>query len=139
MCWLCLVWGVSSVTIRITGNQTVSEGANVTFNCFVDLPKHKLRSNWLLIFPDNRNMTNIRLQSGIYTPKTTNPSLFHVPKISFPGLQQEFTFVRISRLFDMVEVQCFNGDARNSSFIRVIRKIFWHIHTYTVYCILYTV
>ena len=108
-------------TIQISGNQTVIEGSNVTFNCTVtaDGEQRRLRSNWLIVFPGDRNMNNIRLQGGNYTPVNTDRSLFHVPNL-FPGIQMEFTFVRISSMFDMAEVQCFNGGATNSSFIDVI-------------------
>ena len=88
-----------------------------------------MRSNWFLIFPDDR--INIRLQGGFYIPTDTDRSLFHVPDI-FPGLQEEFTFVRISPMFDMVQVQCFNGGARDSSFIDVICKLVTVcMHTYS--------
>ena len=114
----------------MSSNQTVAEGTNVTFICTVVSPSVQLRSNWLLIFPDDR--INIRLQGGNYTPNDTDTSPFHVPDI-FPGLQEEFTFVRISPMFDMVQVECFNGGARDSSFIDVIRKLLatcMHIHTH---------
>jgi len=75
----------------------------------------KLRSSWLIIFSDN-SQANIRLQGGTYTPVGTDSSLFHVPDI-YPGFQENFTFVNISRKFNLVEVQCFNGVITNSSFI----------------------
>ena len=95
----------------------------MTFECFVN-SSIQLRSNWFLIFSDDR--TNIRLQGGNYTPPETNSSLFYVPDL-FPGLQEQFTFVRINLMFDMVEVQCFNGDHTNSSFVDVISKLATYI------------
>jgi len=77
------------------------------------------------MFPTDRNVINIRLQGGLYTPNTTDTSLFHVPSL-YPGLQEEFSFVRISKQFDMVEVQCFSGNAINSTIIEVISKLFYH-------------
>ena len=91
----------------------------MTFKCYVDSSMGRLRSNWFLIFSDDR--TNIRLQGGNYTPPETNSSLFYVPDL-FPGLQVEFTFVRINLMFDTVEVQCFNGVNTNSSLVNVISK-----------------
>ena len=107
--------------VNLSGNQTVAEGTNVTFTCTINTPERQLRSNWLIIFPDNR--VNIRLQGGLYVPNDTDTSLFHVPDL-FPGVQEEFTFVRISPAFDMVQVDCFNGGATKSSFIDVICKLF---------------
>ena len=96
----------------------------MTFKCVVSSSTSgQIRSNWLLIFPDDdRGLANIRFQGGGYTPENTNTSLFHVPDI-FPGLQEEFTFVRIGLMFDMVEVQCFNGGNSNSSFINIISEL----------------
>lgn len=115
---------IPAVTVNLSGNQTVIKGSNVTFNCIIYSQSRsmQLRSNWFLIFPADRNATNIRLQAGIYTPNTTDTSLFHVSK--YPGLQVEFSFVRISKQFDMVEVQCFSGGITNSSFIEVISKLY---------------
>ena len=111
-------------TIHISGNQTVAEGTNVTFSCIVTSDR-PMRSNWLIIFPNDRNLNNIRLQGGNYTPSGTDTSLFHVPDL-YPGVQEEFTFVRISSIFDMAKVQCFNGGAQNSSFIDVISMFPYH-------------
>ena len=116
---LCYVdCNAQTITVSITGNQTVLEGSNVTFSCMVVETSNgtstKLRTNWFILFHDAR--TNIRFQGGMYEPIETDRSLFHIPD-TFPGLQESFTFVRISREFNMVEVQCFNGDFTNSSFI----------------------
>ena len=106
-----------TITVSLSGDQTALEGSNVTFKCYVNSSRGQLRSNWFLIFSDNR--TSIRLQGGSYTPPETNSFLFYVPDI-FPGFQVEFTFVRINLTFDMVEVLCFNGGNNNSSFVNVI-------------------
>ena len=118
---LCSAYG-QAVTVSLSGNQTVLEGSNVTFTCYVNSSNRQLRSNWFLIFPDDDSRINIRLQGGNYTPPETDESLFNVPDL-FPGFQVEFTFVRINLTFDMVEVQCFNGDNTNSSFINIISKM----------------
>ena len=115
-----IIFSAYGQTVNLSGNQTVAEGTNVTFTCTV-IADRQLRSNWFIIFPDDR--VNIRLQGGFYIPNDTDISLFHVPDL-FPGVQEEFTFVRISPAFDMVQVQCFNGGARKSSFVHVIRKLF---------------
>ena len=133
---ILIIFSAHSQTVNLSGNQTVAEETNVTFTCTVDTPDRQLRSNWFLIFPDDR--VNIRLQGGSYIPNDTDRSLFHVPDI-FPGLQEEFTFVRISPLFDMVQVDCFNGGGRKSSFINVIRKLFVIcIDMYIYVCTIYT-
>lgn len=107
------------VTVTLSGNQTVREESNVTFNCVVNGTR-MFRSNWLLIFPaDGRNLSSIRLQGGNFTPSNTDTSLFHVSDL-FPGFQKKFTFIRINQIFDMVEVKCFNGGFTNSSFINFI-------------------
>jgi len=123
-CALCYTdCNAQTITISITGNQTVLEGSNVTFSCSVvdtdNGDSIQLRSNWFILFPNER--TNIRLQGGNYDPNDTDGSLFNVPDI-FPGLQESFTFINISREFNLVEVRCFNGVFGNSSFITFYGK-----------------
>ena len=97
----------------------------MTFSCSVvetfNGESTQLRSNWFILFPNDRERTNIRFQGGNYDPNDTDGSLFHVPDI-FPGLQQSFTFVNVSREFNLVKVRCFNGEFENSSFITFYGK-----------------
>jgi len=113
-----------TISVSITGNQTVLEGSNVTFSCAVVETSNgtstQLRTSWFILFPDAR--PNIRLQGGNYEPEDTDRSLFHIPD-SFPGLQEILTFVSIGREFSDVEVRCFNGPDHNSSFIIFYGKL----------------
>ena len=142
VCYVCLCYvdctaQMPLATVSITGNQTVLEGTNVTFSCTVVETSNgdtmQLRSNWFILFPDTQS--SIRFQGGIYSPAETDRSLFHVPD-TFPGIQENFTFISISREFNMVEVQCFNGGFANSSFITFYGKLLIRLYECTYFYLL---